>query len=392
MLPEELVGWYAQHGYQFLGLSEHNTLASNETWVSAAAVRERAGDDVKARMDQQFGAAHWVTRTRDGVEEWRLRTLRELRLQFEAAGRFLLLSNEEVTNEAANMPIHLTAVNISEPVAPVNDVTAASAIEETLRRVERVSRRQGYPALGVVNHPNFAWAIGADLLAQTKAAQFVEIFNGHPYTASRGDIGKRSVVRLWDMANAERVLERGWPPLFGIAGDDSHARFGADEATPGRGWIVVRAPRLAATDLIVAMKKGDFYASTGVTLARCDYNAQNRELSVAIAPEAGVTYLTEFVATKAAAQPLASTPATDRWDSPLVGVVVGRESATEARYRLANDDVFVRATVTASRRPNNPIVSDYAGDDSQFEQAFTQPVGWQNYLASKGSGLRGCKH
>ncbi len=392
MFPEELVVWYAQHGYQFLGLSEHNKLANIETWVSAAAVRDRAGDDVNARTDQQFGAAHLVTRTRDGVEEWRLRTLRELRLQFEAAGRFLLLSNEEVTNEAANMPIHLTAVNISEPVAPVNDVTAVSTIEETLRRVEWVSQRQGYPALGVINHPNFAWAIGADLLAQAKAAQFVEIFNGHPYTASRGDIGKRSVVRLWDMANAERVLEHGWPPLFGVAGDDAHARFGADEATPGRGWIVVRAPRLAATDLIVAMKKGDFYASTGVTLARCDYNAKNRELSVAIVPAAGVAYLTEFVATKAAAQPLASMTAADRWDSPLVGVVVGRESATKARYRLANDDVFVRATVTASRRPSNPIASAYAGDDSQFEQAFTQPVGWQHYLVSKGPGLRGCKH
>jgi hypothetical protein len=320
-------------------------------------------------------------RVLDGVEQWRLKTTQELRAQFERAGQFLLLSNEEVTNEVAKSPVHLTAVNISEPIGPIREGTVASAIGETIARIDAQSRRQTTAAMGVVNHPNFAWAIGADALAQAKAAQFIEIFNGHPFAASRGDVGRRSVVRIWDMSNAERVLERGWPPLFGVASDDAHAPAGPSEPSPGRGWIMVRAEHLRAQELVAALKNGEFYASTGVKLARYDYDSKKRQIDLAIAPAAGVAYVTEFVSTKILACPSASASAADRWDGPQVGAVVARTSKLESRYRLADDDAWVRATVTASRAPANPIVSNYEGDTTQFEQAFTQPVGWQHYLS-----------
>jgi hypothetical protein len=381
MLPEDVVYWYAQHGYQFLGLSEHNILPNFEHWVLVEDVKQHAGPDILQRYNQRYGNSQPSMRVLDGVEQWRLKTTQELRAQFERAEQFLLLSNEEITNEVAKSPVHLTAVNISEPIGPINEGTVASAIGETIARIDTQSRRQTTAAIGVVNHPNFAWAIGADALAQAKAAQFIEIFNGHPFTASRGDVGRRSVVRIWDMSNAERVFERGWPPLFGVASDDAHVQVGASEPSPGRGWIMVRAARLSAQELVAAMKNGDFYASTGVKLARYDYDSKKREIALAVAPAPGVTYVTEFISTRILACPSASASAADRWDGPQVGAIVARSSNLEAHYRLTDDDVWVRATVTASRAPANPIISNYEGDTTQFEQAFTQPVGWRQYLS-----------
>ena len=59
-----------------------------------------------------------------------------------------------------------------------------------------------------------------------------------------------------------------------------------------------------------------------------------------------------------------------------------RPQAVSGRILLVEDDAVVRATITSSRAPENPMVSNYTGDDSQFEQAFTQPVGWQRALAA----------
>ncbi len=383
MLPEDLVAWYVAHSYQFLGLSDHNIVPNGEHWMLTSDLRARAGQQAAERCSESSGSAPASIRVRDGQQECRLKTILELRRRFEQKERFLLLSDEEVTSEAAKTPVHMTAVNVGHTVAPAGEGTVALALQESLVHIDAEARNEGQPAIGVINHPNFAWAIGADDLARVRTAQFVEVFNGHPFTASRGDTGKRPVTRLWDMSNAERVLERGWPPLFGVAGDDVHTLQGATEPSPGRGWIMVRAASLQASDLINAMRQGDFYASTGVRLSRLDYDPNHRVVSLAIDPDTDTTYVTEFIATKAGACPTDPAKPADRWDSPQVGIVVARETALQARYKLADDDAFVRATVTASRPPNNPIQSAYQGDRLQYKQAFTQPVGWLQFMSQR---------
>ncbi len=375
MLPEEVADWYKRHGYQFVGLSDHNIVPVQERWVDASKVFLREPHHIRG------GSAmlRLVFRTRDGFEEVRLKTFKELQREFGEAGRFLILSNEEVTSEGAGRPVHVTAVNLHDNVPSVNATTAAVAIDAMLNRIEGVGRIWGYPTLGVINHPNFAWSVGANDLAAVQKAHFVEVFNGHPFTASRGDLDKRPVTRLWDMANAERILERNWQPLFGVASDDAHVESGAREASPGRGWIYVRARSLQPAELLAAMQRGDFYASTGVRLKNVVYNRSEQVLSVTVDPEPGATYQTEFIVTKSSARARDDKP-NDRWDVPTVGVVVAKNSTLESRYKLASDDVFVRAVVTSSTRPQNPIESDYTGDAVQFKQAFTQPVGWENRL------------
>jgi hypothetical protein len=56
--------------------------------------------------------------------------------------------------------------------------------------------------------------------------------------------------------------------MFGIATDDAHeyTSWGVREVNPGRGWVMVRSARLTPDSISRAMKQGEFYNSTGVTL------------------------------------------------------------------------------------------------------------------------------
>ena len=54
--------------------------------------------------------------------------------------------------------------------------------------------------------------------------------------------------------------------------------------------------------------------------------------------------------------------------SDHVGEVLARVEGLQPRYQLRGEELFVRATVTSSLAPENPV---FAG---QFRQAWVQPV------------------
>ena len=62
---------------------------------------------------------------------------------------------------------------------------------------------------------------------------------------------------------------------------------------PGRGWVVVRAPRLDARALLDALERGDFYASTGVELT--DYQTNARQVTVNVKTTPLSKYRIQFV-------------------------------------------------------------------------------------------------
>src|SRR5688572_22649879 len=39
--PEMITDWYVKHGYNFLGISDHNILQAKEVWMSEAAIAAR---------------------------------------------------------------------------------------------------------------------------------------------------------------------------------------------------------------------------------------------------------------------------------------------------------------------------------------------------------------
>ena len=95
-----------------------------------------------------------------------------------------------------------------------------------------------------------------------------------------------------------------------------------------------------------------------------------------------VHYDIRFVTTKAGFDRTAVTfndPARDRKParkgvqySDTIGKTVRKDEATEATYKMETDDLYVRATVTSSKRAVNRL-----SGEPEFDTAWTQPYGWR---------------
>ena len=377
--PEMIADWYRAHGYDFLALSDHNVLSDHERWIDNDDVIVRGGRRALARYRERFGPDWVETREVDGALQVRLKTLAEFRGLLEAPGEFLLLQAEEVSDSFARLPIHLNATNLDEVIPPQGGGSVREVIRNNLRAIAARADARAEPVLGHLNHPNFGWAVTAEDLAHVVEERFFEVFNGHPAVHNRGDATHASTERIWDVANTIRLDALGAPPLFGLGTDDSHNYHGAHGATPGRGWIMVRAARLEPRALLEAMQRGDFYASSGVELEDVRFDPERRELSLRIAARPGERYVTRFVGTERGHDP-SSAPVLDPAGQPVratrrysdeIGCVLAEVEGEAASYRCTGRELYVRAVVTSSAEAENPT---YEGAP---QQAWTQPVGWR---------------
>jgi hypothetical protein len=278
--PADVVSWYREHHYNFLVLSDHNYLTEVEP------------------LNGIFGAKE----------------------------NFLLVSGEEVTDSYMGKSIHVNAYNLKELVRP----THGSTLVDTLRGNVRAILAKG--ALPSVNHPNFRWSLTANDLLEVEEITHVEVYNGHPEVNNRGGGDFDSLDEMWDA-----LLTRG-RRVYGVAVDDAHKfkTFDRDLSNPGRGWVMVRAESLDAENITNALRNGDFYASTGVTLS--EISNSRDELKVAIKANPALKYVTYFIGEQ--------------------GKVLAKSVELNAVYRMSDREKYVRARVEASN-----------GDT-----AWTQPV------------------
>jgi hypothetical protein len=279
--PDEVVRWYREHKYNFLVLSDHNFLT-----------------DVSG-LNAVFGAAE----------------------------KFLLIPGEEVSDEFQKKPIHLNGLNLKELVKPQHGDSVTSTLQNNVNAIRRV---EGVPH---VNHPNFHWAFGANELKAIKNLRLFEIYNGHPTVNNLGGGGFPGLEAMWD-----EILSAGMT-LYGIAVDDAHNfKTPGDKTkpTPGHGWVMVRAARLAAADILQALEQGDFYASTGVTLS--DYQTDEKAIRLTVAESPQSKYTVQFIG---------------RWGKVLQAV-----TTNPAVYTFSGDEFYVRAKVS----------------ESNGKAAWTQPV------------------
>jgi hypothetical protein len=236
--PEQVVQWYRDHDYDFLVLSDHNTLSP------------------EAALNAKYGADH----------------------------QFLVIQGEEVTDEVQGQPVHLNALGVSATVAPQH---GARTLDVLQRNVDAIRRAGGVP---LIDHPNYLSPIGADTLAQVERGGLIEVFNAHPAANSRGSESVPGMEAVWD-----RILTSG-RLMYGLADDDAHTFKEAPTPTaarPGRGWVFVHADRLATPSILQALERGDFYASTGVELA--DYQVAGTEITVDIRERPSRTYRVQFI-------------------------------------------------------------------------------------------------
>jgi hypothetical protein len=236
--PDDVVRWYRSHGYRFLVLTDHNFLTSVDG----------------------LNALH-------GADE-----------------KFLVVRGEEVTDAFGDKPLHVNGVNLARQVEPQHGTSVLDTLQRT---IDAIRGADGVPH---INHPNFRWAITPEELRQIRGNKLLEIFNGHPEVNNLGGGGVAGLEAVWDTVLTAGTL------MYGIAVDDAHVFKDPGNpavSAPGRGWVMVRAPRLEARALVDALERGDFYASTGVTLA--DYQVTAQTMTVKVAATAFAKYRIQFI-------------------------------------------------------------------------------------------------
>lgn len=357
--PDMVAAWYRDHGYHFLALSEHNVFAQSERWMPSRAINRRAGVDAVAAYRARFGP-RWVEsrgQAADGSEEIRLKTLDEVRAMVDEPRRFLLIPSVELTGTAGDgRSLHMNATNLAASLSFRRGATIAESMVRNLEQVEEYAARTGREVLLHVNHPNYKWGITAEDLASVVQERFFEVWNGVDNDNDPGDAQRPSTDAMWDIANALRLTRYDAPPLYGLATDDTHEHHGnKTRALPGRAWVMVRAPHLSADSIVRALRAGDFYSSTGVTLTDIAYTAPDRRLSLRIEPVAGEAFTTRFVGVRRQA---------------TAGEVLAEVKGLTPTYTLKPGERYVRAIVTSTGKPAVP------SDEFPTKRAWTQPVGW----------------
>lgn len=355
--PEMISEWYRVQGYNFLAMSDHNRLAEGMRWMKESEILKRGGPDVLKKYRNRFGGGWVETQGKEDTKdnEIRLKPLDEYRSLVEERGRFIVIPAEEITDSADGKPVHMNATNVAEVIKPVGGSTVREAMQNNLRLVLEQEKKLGREILPHLNHPNFGYAITADDLAAVIAERFFEVYNGHPGVNHLGDKDHIGVEKMWDAANYLRVMKLEAPLLYGVATDDSHEYHGKPGSHPGRGWVMVKSRYLTPESLIKAMKEGDFYASSGVTLRDVSFSKKKKTLAVEINPDPNATYKTEYIVSKKSD------------DASNVGIIVSSSEELSSSYELKEDDLYVRAVVTSSLAPLDPVWKE------QKQQAWTQP-------------------
>jgi hypothetical protein len=268
--PEEVTRWYKDQGYQFLVLSDHNVL------VETAALSR----------------------------------------QFASPEQFLLVPGEEVTDAFDKKPLHINGLNVNRLVEPQH---GASVFDTVQRNVDAIRDAAGVPH---INHPNFGWAITADELQRLERYRLLEIFSGHPLVNNHGGGDAHGMEEVWDQ------LLRAGRRVYGIAVDDAHyfkRPWDSRAPRPGKGWVVVRAPRLDAAALMASLEAGEFYASTGVEFD--DYRADSTAIAVRVRPLGDTRYRIVLIGP---------------------GGAIETVPGTAARFTLAGRTGYARVVVTDS--------------------------------------------
>jgi hypothetical protein len=374
--PEMVAGWYKDNGYHFLALSDHNIIADHDKWLKV--MKAKNGPMALDKYLKRFGREWVVARGEGANKEIRLRTLAEIKPKLEEDGKFLLIPSEEITDKN----VHVNATNIRELILPDKTLETTTspeiikALQHAFDAVHAQRVRTGVPMFAHLNHPNFKWAITAEELMRIDHERFFEVYNGHPTVNNAGDELHAGTERVWDIVLAERLGHLGKPVMYGLATDDSHNYHSTSPkaSLSGRGWVMVRAETLSADAIVAAMEKGDFYASSGVTLR--ELRVGQGRLALEVKPEVGVEYLVEFIGTRkgydratvAMKAADGTVPRVTRKYSADVGVVLATVKGPKAEYALKGDELYVRARITSTK----PMGSSPVG--GELEMAWTQPL------------------
>lgn len=152
----------------------------------------------------------------------------------------VVIPGNEITDEGP----HLLHVNAKKKVEPYPD---------RQKVLDEIQKDSGF---AIISHPNWEEDFNhcpQELLETWKNYTGIEIYNG----IVRRLPGNPCATDRWDL-----LLSQGkW--VWGYANDDAHW-----EENFGVAWNVVQVESLTRDNVLNALKKGDFYASTGVEIQK----------------------------------------------------------------------------------------------------------------------------
>lgn len=383
--PESIAAWFKEQGYHFIAFTEHDHLAQGQRWIDPTPEQLEC---YRARWDK-----HNISLDSNEKKQVRLRTLKEYRGLLEEPGKFMILSGEEITTswpldaplddrkEVNESRTHwINAINLADAVpSQLCEGTSSEAMRQTIEAISKSSGDEN--TIIFLNHPNFQYNARAEEIVEVDKLGFMEIHTALNSCCCYGSTARAGAERIWDVILSLR-LSRNKHLLYGIATDDCHFYHKSDEVDhmdpragfPGRAWVMVRSDILTPHAIIAAMKQGDFYASTGVTLSNLEIN--NQEISLAIEPENGVSYTIQFIGTDENFDQ-SSQPVLNENGKPLfttaryseeVGKVLKQVEGTNASYKFRGSELYVRAIIISDNLHPNPTVP---GDTTK---AWIQPI------------------
>jgi hypothetical protein len=225
--PADVARWYAARGYDAVVLTDHNVVAP-----------------LPEKMPPLLPGAELTVNLRGCLP---------------------------ITRPDRFCPLHVNALFIDPTRKPTQRFKPGSLQREAIFGAA-IDLAHQLGGVAQINHPNFHAAIDAKTivaLARAKGPLLLEVRNEAVDSENEGGDGRPSTEALWDA-----VLTAG-VDVWATATDDAHHYYDAAATrarghiahTGDRGFVMVRAPAQADA-LRAALRKGDFYASTGVILKR----------------------------------------------------------------------------------------------------------------------------
>jgi hypothetical protein len=193
--------------------------------------------------------------------------------QYQPQTRMILLPAVEVTA----MGPHVLQIGVEERLEPVSDRQAV---------LDEINARQG---IAVLNHPNWQWHYNhfpQEAMQDLQGAAGLEVYNG---LIERLE-GSPLASDRWDRLLSLNLNLKHW--LWAFANDDAHLATDI-----GVAWNVVQVSEYTPQAILGALRRGAFYASTGVTV--CDVEVNGTRLTVRTDDAQRIRFVTRWGAIRA---------------------------------------------------------------------------------------------